>query len=124
MKYISLCLFCACLSLSSAADASDKFPVLDKFDQPARAKIADLLSWQQQFEGLSETELIAKLGKPDQTQTLPPNAHTNKPMHNLVYAVAPLSDISFTIHENEVAAVALVLVPQLTVMDMLRRKFK
>jgi hypothetical protein len=99
-----------CVGLSLPAHADDRYPALEKMGPQAVSHINDLMNWQLSFEGMSETDLVKKMGTPDATESLGSNPVTQKPMHNLIYSISEYSNISFTIHEGHVNAVALVLV--------------
>ncbi len=111
MKTGFLLLSLAVLSVAADARADDRFPVLEKMGKPAVTQMNDILFWQRGFEGMSEADLIKKMGKPETIEQLEPNTVSNKPMHNLIYAVSPYSTLGFTTHEGSVSAVALVLIP-------------
>ncbi len=106
----ALLLTLACLGASFPAHADDRYPVLEKIGPQAVGHINDLKVWQQSFEGMSEADVVKKMGTPAATEPLGPNPVTQKPMHNLIYPISEYSNISFTIHEGRVSAIALVLV--------------
>ena len=109
-KFLPPCLLIFLLTQACVAD-TPRFHALSVLPQHSREAFTQLMDWQRSFTNKKEETVLAQFGKPDKTGALANNSASDKPMHQIIYRLSRRSELQFTIHEGEVAAVAMVLVP-------------
>lgn len=100
----------AALVIASAAAAAET-PVRKRLPTETDAAIQTLLDWQRNLDGATEAHVVELLGEPDQRVEMPRNEASGEPMHTLKYRLSRHSALSVVVHQGEVAAVTITLVP-------------
>ncbi|MGP1682972.1 MAG: hypothetical protein ACTS8S_11660 [Giesbergeria sp.] len=112
LKILRYVLFAGTLSLSILANAGqNEYSTLEKLPEESQAAVATLLDWQESMEDFKVSAIRSKFGKPNSTENLGINSVSGKSMQMLSYRLAPGSLLQFTIHQGEVAAVSIILIP-------------
>jgi hypothetical protein len=86
-------------------------PVRKRLPPESDSAIQTLLDWQRRLDGDTEAHVIERLGEPDQRLEMPSNEASGEPMHTLKYRLSRHSALSIIVHQGEVAAVTITLVP-------------
>lgn len=98
------------VSLSAGA-GPERFPVLAKLPNKTADAMTVLLDWQRSLVDVKAADLRERLGKPDKTKELGRNSASGKPMQMVSYRLSRRSELQFTLHDGEVAAVTTILLP-------------